>query len=253
MFERSSDKAISYYYDSHPTEEDLMGESSQHHTVTGYLEDVLKWLFQNQTCSVYVNLNFYVTDDEDEYPIAPDLAVIKGVPFRHEISWRIGVSGPAPQVVFELASDKTWKRDLDEKPLTYARIGVQEYYAFDPYEPPLPLSRRKGRRLFGWHLDADTGLMRQVPPQSDGSLWSAQLTSWLRPDGMFLRLYDPFGRRRLTKGEVDEAKAEREARARQAEAERAEAAIQQMQVEAARAEALAEKLRALGIDPNQPL
>src|SRR6185312_13911728 len=141
MFERSSDKAISYYYDSHPTEEDLMGESSQHHTVTGYLEDVLKWLFQNQTCSVYVNLNFYVTDDEDEYPIAPDLAVIKGVPFRHEISWRIGVSGPAPQVVFELASDKTWKRDLDEKPLTYARIGVQEYYAFDPYEPPLPLSR----------------------------------------------------------------------------------------------------------------
>ena len=96
MFERSSDKTISYYYDSHPTEEDLMGESSQHHAVINYLEEVLKWLFQHQACSVYVNLNFYVTDDEKEYPMAPDLAVIKGVPFHHTISWRIGVTGPAP-------------------------------------------------------------------------------------------------------------------------------------------------------------
>ena len=274
MFERSSDKTISYYYDSHPTEEDLMGESTLHHVLIHYLEEVVKWLFHHQTCSVQAKLNFYVTDDEDEYPIVPDVAVIKGVPFRHELSWRIGVTGPAPQVVFELASDKTWKRDLEEKPNVYAQIGVQEYYAFDPYEPPLPLSRRKGRRLFGWHLDADTGLMSQVPPQSDGSLWSPQLNSWLRPDGMYLRLYDRSSRRRLTKGEVDEAKAEREALARQAateraegealarkmEAERAEAAIQQMQAEAERAErealraqALAEKLRALGIDPDQPL
>ncbi len=274
MFEQASDKTISYYYDSHPTEEDLMGESTLHHVLIHYLEEVVKWLFHHQTCSVQANLNFYVTDDEDEYPIVPDVAVIKGVPFRHELSWRIGVTGPAPQVVFELASDKTWKRDLEEKPNVYAQIGVQEYYAFNPYEPPLPLSRRKGRRLFGWHLDADTGLMRQVPPQSDGSLWSPQLNSWLRPDGMYLRLYDRSSRRRLTKGEVDEAKAEREALARQAateraegealarkmEAERAEAAIRQMQAEAERAErealraqALAEKLRALGIDPDQPL
>jgi Uma2 family endonuclease len=281
MFERSSDKTISYYYDSHPTEEDLMGESTLHHVLIHYLEEVVKWLFHHQTCSVQANLNFYVTNDEDEYPIVPDVAVIKGVPFRHELSWRIGVTGPAPQVVFELASDKTWKCDLEEKPNVYAQIGVQEYYAFDPYEPPLPLSRRKGRRLFGWHLDADTGLMRQVPPQSDGSLWSPQLNSWLRPDGMYLRLYDRSGRRWLTKSEVDEATAEREALARQAaieraegealarkmETERAEAAIRQMQAEALarqaeaeraerealRAQALAEKLRALGIDPDQPL
>jgi Uma2 family endonuclease len=252
MFERS-EKAISYYYDSHPTEEDLMGESSQHHAVIEYLEELLKWLFHHQACSVYVNLNFYVTENENEYPIAPDVAVIKGVPFHHEISWHIGVTGPAPQVVFELASDKTWKRDLDEKPPTYAHIGVQEYYAFDPYEPPLPLSRRRGRRLFGWHFDANTGLMRQVPPQSDGSLWSPQLNSWLRSDGMYLRLYDPFGRRRLTKGEVDEAKAEREAQARQAEAERAEREALRAQEAIQRAQALAEKLRALGIDPNQLL
>ena len=274
MFERTSDKTISYYYDSHPTEEDLMGETALHIAVIRYLVDVLKWLFHQQVCSVHQNLNFYVTDDEDEYPIAPDIAVIKGVPFALEISWRIGVTGPAPQVVFEIASESTWKRDLEEKPGMYAQIGMQEYYAFDPYEPPLPLSRRKGRRLFGWHRDASTGLMRQLTPRPDDSFWSPQLNSLLRPDGKYLRLYDSSGQRRFTKEEVGEAKAEaateraeREAQARRAETERAEREAQARRAETERAErealraqeairlaeAFAEKLRALGIDPDQPL
>jgi hypothetical protein len=150
---------------------------------------------------------------------------------------------------------------LTEKPVIYGQIGVQEYYAYDPYEPPLPLSRRKGRRLFGWQRDARTGLLRQLSSQPDGSLWSPHLNSWLRSDGRYLRLYDRSGSQRLTKTEAETERAEREARARQAEAERAEAAIQQLQAEAERealhaqeatrrAEALAEKLRALGVDPD---
>ena len=274
MIEPSSQKTISYYYDSHPTEEDLMGESTLHHRLSHYLEEALTWLFRDQLCSIQANLNFYTTDDEGEYPIVPDVAVIKGVPSTNQISWRIGVTGPAPQVVFELASDTTWKRDLDEKPAVYGRIGVQEYYAFDPYEPPLPLSQRKGRRLFGWHRDADTGRMRRVSPRSDGGLWSPQLKSWLKADGNYLRLYNRYGHHRLTEKEVEtlarqaeteraEAAtelAQREAQARRIETERAEAAIRQMQAEAQRAQeaiqlaqALAEKLRALGIDPEQAL
>ncbi|HZU67428.1 MAG TPA: hypothetical protein VFA09_09120 [Ktedonobacteraceae bacterium] len=37
MSERSSEKTISYYYGSHPTEEDLMGEATQHHAATQIL------------------------------------------------------------------------------------------------------------------------------------------------------------------------------------------------------------------------
>src|ERR1700730_7211824 len=59
MFERSSDKTISYYYDSHPTEEDLMGETALHRAVIRYLVDVLTWLFHTQICSIHENLNFY--------------------------------------------------------------------------------------------------------------------------------------------------------------------------------------------------
>ena len=104
---------VAYYYDFHPTEEDLMGETSVHATLVHYLIEVLTWLLQGQTCAVYENLNFYQTANPKEYPLAPDIAVIKGVNFQYVRSWRVGKSGPAPQVVFEIASEETWGSDLD--------------------------------------------------------------------------------------------------------------------------------------------
>jgi Uma2 family endonuclease len=227
MIERTNNdvEVVHYYYDSHPTEEDLMGESLPHAELVDYLKHVLKWLFRNQVCAIYENFNFYHTADEHEHPLAPDLAVIKGVTNRQERSWRIGVHGPAPQVVFEIASEETWKRDLQEKPAQYAAMGVQEYYAYDPYKTPLALSRRMGGRLFGWQRDGRTGQMRRLSLRSDGSLWSPHLESFLVPDTAFLRLYDSVGNLRLTK---DEAEAERN-------------------------RIFAEKLRSLGIDPEQLL
>src|SRR6266568_1611680 len=82
---------VAYYYDFHPTEEDLMGETSVHATLVHYLIEVLTWLLEGQTCAVYENLNFYQTPNPKEYPLAPDIAVIKGVDFQHVRSWRGGI------------------------------------------------------------------------------------------------------------------------------------------------------------------
>src|SRR5947209_2296423 len=76
MKEHVEDEVI-YYYDLHPTEEDLMGETSVHRRLVTYLAAVLRWLFHEQVCAVYENLNFYQTRNYKEYPVAPDLAVIK--------------------------------------------------------------------------------------------------------------------------------------------------------------------------------
>ena len=131
-------------------------------------------------------------------------------------------------MVFEIASDETWIKDLRDKPGKYASMGVQEYYAYDPHEVPLPAS--KHQRLFGWQLNQRSMSMQAMTPASNGALWSANLDSWLVPDGPMLRLYDAQGQMRLTYGE-DEAR--------------------QRMAETRRAEAMAEKLRSLGIDPDQ--
>jgi Uma2 family endonuclease len=275
---RQIEDEVKYYYDSHPTEEDLMGETAFHRALVHYLIDVLTWFFHGQLCAIYGNLNMYQTTKYREYPVAPDVAVIKGVAYNEFTrSWRVGKSGPAPQVVFEIASDETWTKDLENKPAKYASMGVQEYFAYDPHNVPLTAS--KGRRLFGWRLDQDSHIMREIPPGSNGSLWSQHLQSWLVPDGTILRLYDEKGQMRLTRAEfeaqqrqleeqrrlAETRRAEMEARRAQAEARRADAAARQAEIEARRAQAeaqranaaaqqaraYAEKLRSLGIDPDQ--
>ena len=119
-------------------------------------------------------------------------------------------------MVLEIASEETWKKDLDGKPPRYAQMGVAEYIAYDPNEPALRSST--GQRLYGWHLRKSSGKPQiqtlSVGPQ--GRLWSPHLDSFLVPDGELLRLYDRQGHLRLTQTEV-----------------------------------LAEKLRSLGIDPDQ--
>src|SRR4051812_15317992 len=67
MIERTKNQ-IERYYDSHPTEEDLMGETSVHALLIHYLVEVLNWLLQKQVCAVHENLNFYQTAEEGEYP-----------------------------------------------------------------------------------------------------------------------------------------------------------------------------------------
>ena len=214
------DDEVAYYYDSHPTEEDLMGETSFHSALVHYLVDVLHFLFRDRICAVYKNLNFYHTANSKEYPLDPDIAVIKGVAFRHVRSWRIGKSGPTPRVVFEIASEETWQKDINEKPLKYAHIGVEEYIFYDPNEPPL--SRATAQRLYVWRFDKDRRMLLSVQADTSGRIWSTCLESWLAPDGIYLRLYDQFGNLRLT----------------ETEAEKRRVAL------------LAETLRSLGIDPD---
>ena len=214
---------LAYYYDTHPTEEDLLGETIDHSTLIQYLLQVLTWLFEGQSCVVHANLNLYHTLYWKEHPLAPDIVVIKGVDFRRLRSWRVGETGPVPQVVLEIASQETWDKDLTEKPNKYAAMGVEEYFAYDPNERPL---RRDGRRLFGWRLDRANRVMRQLPLEPDGRLWSQHLESYLVPDHAYLRLYDHTGQLRLT-------------------------GAQRAGAEKRRANALAEKLRSLGIDPDQ--
>ncbi len=224
---------------------------------------VLRGLFPDATCAIYENLNFYRTSDANERPLVPDIALIKGTAFQHTRHWRVGRHGPAPQVVFEIASEETWQKDVEEKPSKYAAMGVQEYIYYDPNVPPL--NRKQSERLRMWRLDKQERIMLPVQGDAKGRCWSEQLESWLVQDGISLRLYDRTGYMRLTLEEIQARRAEKEAQRAEKEslrakieAERAEIEAyraklegQRADVEAHRAELLAEKLRSLGIDPDQ--
>jgi Uma2 family endonuclease len=222
-------------------EEDSLPESIPHAELIWYLMAVLKWLFRDSLCAVCENFAFLPPVEGPEPPVAPDIAVIKGVSLRPLASWRIGTTGPAPNVVVEILSKETWKKDLVEKPTMYARMGVREYFAYDPN--PSPLAEQTTQRLFGWRLDPLFGRMTAILPNQDGSLWSHQLDSFLVPDEGMLRLYDANHQLRLTEAEAEAAARWAETQARWAAERRAEA-------EAQRANALLEILRSHGIDPD---
>lgn len=212
--EQDRSKHVEYYYDSHSPEEDLIDHTVWHSELVDYLKAVLSWLFHDQDCAVYRNLSFYQTLEFKTYPLAPDLAVLKGVPFTYVNNWVVGQDGPAPCVIFDILADETWEKQVYEKPRMYANIGVQEYFAYDPYKPPV--SQDIASRLLGWRLDTQSKELVEIIPNAEGWLWSEQLQCWLVPDGRYLRLYNRQHRLCLTE-----------------------------------IQALAEKLRALGINPDE--
>jgi Uma2 family endonuclease len=223
-------------------EEESMPESIVHAQLVRYLVAVLQWLFRDALCAICENFAFLPPLDQPGPPVAPDIAVIKGVALRPLSSWRVQTTGPAPHVVFEILSVETWKQDLEEKPDIYARLGVQEYFAYDP--TPTPLASATQERLFGWRRDPLSGRMTPLWSNEDGFLWSEELVSYLVPHEQLLRLADGNRRLRLT-----EAEAQARARWEEARARRAEAAARQAAER--RDEALAEKLRSLGVDPDR--
>src|SRR5712691_1098900 len=233
---------VEYYYDSHPTLEDLRGETSFHASLVRYLMQVLEWLYRGQRCAIYENLNFYQTQNPREYPLAPDIALIQGVAARHLRSWKVGRTGPAPQVVFEVASEETWKKDVEEKPLKYALMGVEEYYFYDPDESASPGWKHAPQRLMGWHYQKASGAITELASDAQGRLWSPHLESFLVPDGLYLRLYDSHNQRRLTAEEALSQEAETLVQEREALLEKTETLLQEK-------EALLQKLRSLGVNP----
>jgi Uma2 family endonuclease len=247
---------IEYYYDSHPTEEDLMPESDPHATLVRYLMLILEWLYHEQGWYIAENLGIYQTRDSHEKPMAPDVAVFKGVALskqerRQLRSWKLAqAERPAPTVVFEIASDETWQNDVEDKPSAYARMGVKEYFFYDPREPKLVATR-----LRGW-LNVDGRCFEQTP-DGGGRLWSEELQSYLVPDDAILRLFDAEGSARLTGEEAarEAEDAQHQARVKEQRARRkAEAALESertaRQAEKAARERAEARLRELGIDPD---
>ena len=86
-------------------------------------------------CWVGEDRNIYYRHGDNRVVVAPDVIVSFGVkpkPLDDAASYRVWEVGAPPAFVLEIASEKTYKTDLYEKPPKYLDMGVAEYWRFDP-------------------------------------------------------------------------------------------------------------------------
>jgi Uma2 family endonuclease len=167
----------------------------------------------------------------------PDVFVVLDVPRRARKSWVVWQEGKGPDVVIELLSESTAELDRTVKKQIYQNeLRVPEYFWFDP----------ESGEFEGFALRERT--YEALEPDPQGRLTSRVLglclAKWQgtydREDGEWLRWCTSDGQYLPTPEEVVGQEREKADRARlRAEAERR------------RAERLAERLRALGMDPDE--
>lgn len=200
-----------------------MAETEIHAELMINLRFALKHRFRADP-NVYVGVNMlmYWAKGDNRKSRAPDVFVVFGVPKEPaRRTWKVWEEGKAPDVVIELSSRKTWLEDLYEKWQVYARLGVREYFIFDPEYDYLP------EPLMAWRLDE--GQYRLLPINDDCVL-SEALGLELVNTGTTLRLRNPRTGELLPTEEEEITRAEQEA----ARAERAEAELARLRAELAR-------------------
>ena len=171
---------------------------------------------------VYVSgdLFIYYEEGNPRARVAPDVFVVFGVPKHKRPNYKLWEEGVVPAFVMEVASVSTWREDEGRKARLYERLGVQEYWQYDPTGEYLGL-HLKGRRL------VDGAYVPQPVVESiDGTqiLRSETLELDFQVKGEESHFFDPRTGEGLL-GRVEQHAARRAAEARVAAAEsRAEAA-----------------------------
>ena len=201
----------------------------------------LDFHFQHRP-NVYVSgdLFIYYEEGNPRARVAPDVFVVFGVPKRKRMTYKLWEEGRVPSFVMEVASRGTWREDDGRKAVLYERLGVREYWQYDPTGDYLGL-HLKGHRLVDGAYEP-----QPVVESLDGTLIlrSETLGIEMRVSGEDMRFRDPATGRDLPRlfeehaaRRAAEDEAEREAAARRAaegEAEREAAARRAAEGEAER-------------------
>jgi Uma2 family endonuclease len=216
------------------------------------IQQNLDWLFAHDS-DVFVagDLLWYPVEGNNTLCTAPDVLVAVGRPKGRRGSYKQWQEGNIPpQVVFEILSPSNRLTEMNKKQVFYNRYGVEEYYLYDPDH----------NDLSGWLRVEDA--FEVIDPIAD---WvSPRLGIRFDLSGSELQIYRPNGQPFLSYAEISQQaeqerqraeqehqRAEQERQRAEQEHQRAEQERQRAEQERQRAERLAERLREMGIDPDQ--
>lgn len=158
-----------------------VGETGLHVECLLYLKAALnEWFRRRRDIYVAADMFLYYEEGNPQANKSPDIMVVKGVGSHQRRTVKTWQGNPSFPVMIELVSRRSWREDLFEKRDLYARLGVAEYFLYDPedkyIEPQL-----QGFRLQG---------SEYVPlvPEADGGLTSTKMRVRFVPEGMLLRV-----------------------------------------------------------------
>ena len=181
-----------------------------------YAVGALRSHFQGRD-DVYVvgDLLLYYEEGDGKASVAPDVFVVFGVPNHPRRTYLLWQEGKAPDFVLEVTSRSTRQVDQGTKRDLYARLGIAEYWQYDPtgdyLDPPL-----QGFMLSGGQYGEALALERV------SVVWNAYspvLGLNLRLEDGVLRFHDPLTNEYLlTHQESEQARRQAEARVAELEA-----------------------------------
>ena len=212
--------------------EDGMGQTDSHQRQTSLWCHALRRRLPAAT--VCADLFLHYERGDKTKTLAPDLFVALRSPRREDWDSYKLWEHPVPDLVIEMLSDSTSKKDTGSKPHTYAHLGVREYWLFDPkgFELSTP--------LVGYRLR--DGRYRPIAANAAGRLPSEVLGLDLHVCAGELRFRDP------TTGEdlstYDESEDGRAAEQQRADGEKRRADLAELEREAEKHRADREKRRA---------
>src|SRR5262249_24203826 len=190
-----------------------MAETDLHRNLMLEIVFALSHFFRNDP-NVYVsgNLFLYYVKGDPRKSVAPDIFFVRGVPKGDRRVYYLWEERVAPQVVIELSSQHTFKEDVFKKFHIYEKLGVREYFIFDPTSDYI-----KDSPLIGFRLEDREYVEMEL---KDNRLHSDELGLDLVIVGETLRLLDPLtGTFLLTPDEEAEARTRAEAEVERLRAE----------------------------------
>ncbi|CAN1211986.1 Uma2 family endonuclease [Tumidithrix helvetica PCC 7403] len=219
-----------------------MAESDAARDYLIYGVEALSLYFQKHP-DAYIsgNLFIYYEQGNPKAVVAPDVFVVFGVEKKKRPSYKLWEENyKAPDFVLEITSKSTVSEDQGIKKGLYAYLGIKEYFQYDPTSDYLKPSLQGLRLVEGNYLPISSQIK-----EGELSVFSQVLGLELRrqQDGQ-MRFYDLVTDRKLQSTE-ELAEAKNEAEQAKLEAEQAKFEAEQ------KAAKLADKLRELGIDPEQ--
>ncbi len=190
-----------------------LGETEIHQDWMVRIRDILRLRYRGHRVYVASNLLLYYEEGDSSKYVVPDDFVVQDCDPHPRRTFKIWEEGRVPDVVFEVTSRASRQEDKTYKPQVYRRLGVKEYFLYDPtaeyLRPPLEGFRLKQAEEI------------RITPDDTGALKCEQLDILLRlEEGKLVMRDGQSGAVLLTGEEAAEARRKAaEARAAELEAE----------------------------------